>query len=92
MAQIMQPGGGVLLLPFVKIVVGLLLLTTVTIFVAGVVRIHMAILSFLSAGLLFSLQMFEFEYKKAQNSRSGEQPEEEEETEPMTNGKAEKTD
>lgn len=114
MAQIMEPGGGVLLLPvrflvlsyargascllshtarehmllvsqsfhthtrsssplqFVKIVVSLLLLTTLTIFVAGIARIHMAILSFLSAGLLLSLTVFEKEYKKLQASREDE--------------------
>lgn len=100
MAQVMEPGGGVLLLPvrslshisvgrrhatrsclafisctvltffqFVKIVVSLLLLTTMTIFVAGIARIHMAILSFLSGGLLLSLTIFEKEYKKMAASR-----------------------
>lgn len=60
------------LLQFVKIVVSLLLLTTLTIFVAGIARIHMAILSFLSAGLLLSLSLFEKEYKKVVASREDE--------------------
>lgn len=96
MSQIMQPGGGILLLPFVKIVVALLLLTTITIFVAGVARIHMAILSFLSAGLLISLSVFEVEYKKAQEGREGPSDENEDDDKPATtNGdmnKTEKTD
>jgi hypothetical protein len=94
MSQILQPGGGVLLLPFVKIVVGLLLLTTLTVFAAGVARIHMAILSFLSAGLLFSLSMFEVEYKKAQEGREGPPDENEDEPAPTYGStfKAEKTD
>lgn len=60
------------LFQFVKIVVSLLLLTTVTIFVAGIARIHMLILSFLSAGLLLSLTLFEKEYKKLAASREDE--------------------
>lgn len=69
----------------------LLLLTTLTIFVAGVARIHMAILSFLSAGLLFSLSMFESEYKRAMAQREGEVVDNSEPTS-SANGKAEKTD
>eukprot|EP00339_Tiarina_fusa_P008380 CAMPEP_0117030974 /NCGR_PEP_ID=MMETSP0472-20121206/22316_1 /TAXON_ID=693140 ORGANISM="Tiarina fusus, Strain LIS" /NCGR_SAMPLE_ID=MMETSP0472 /ASSEMBLY_ACC=CAM_ASM_000603 /LENGTH=91 /DNA_ID=CAMNT_0004739203 /DNA_START=134 /DNA_END=409 /DNA_ORIENTATION=+ len=63
--EIMQPGGGILLLPFVRGVISLLLVLTLAGFMAGVARIHMAILSFLGAGLLFSLSMFESEFKKA---------------------------
>jgi uncharacterized protein involved in cysteine biosynthesis len=61
-SDIMAPGGGILLLPFVRIVISILLVCTLTTFVVGVARIHMAILSFLSAGLLFSLHMFETAY------------------------------
>ena len=63
-SDIMAPGGGVMLLPFVRVVVGVLLILTIAGFIAGVARIHMAILSFLSAGLLVSLSVFESEYKK----------------------------
>jgi hypothetical protein len=73
MAQVMQPGGGVMLLPFVRGVIGLLLVLTLIGFSVGVARIHMAILSFLSAGLLVSLSMFESEYKKV-NSYSNDEP------------------
>eukprot|EP00543_Licmophora_paradoxa_P008800 CAMPEP_0202458720 /NCGR_PEP_ID=MMETSP1360-20130828/27440_1 /ASSEMBLY_ACC=CAM_ASM_000848 /TAXON_ID=515479 /ORGANISM="Licmophora paradoxa, Strain CCMP2313" /LENGTH=92 /DNA_ID=CAMNT_0049079397 /DNA_START=44 /DNA_END=322 /DNA_ORIENTATION=+ len=69
-SDIMAPGGGVLLLPFVKVIVGLLLFTTVTIFICGVARIHMAILSFLSSGLLFSLYMFENAYNTVKGRTS----------------------
>ena len=65
-SEIMQPGGGVILIPFVRVVIALLLVLTMMGFVANVARIHMAILSFLSGGLLFSLSMFEREFKKAQ--------------------------
>jgi hypothetical protein len=61
-SDVMAPGGGVLLLPFVRVVIAMLLVCTIATFLAGVARIHMAILSFLSAGLLFSLHMFENAY------------------------------
>lgn len=69
-AQVMQPGGGVMLLPFVRVVIAILLVLTLSGFLAGVARIHMAILSFLSAGLLLSLSFFESEFKKAQGHSS----------------------
>jgi len=56
-----------MLLPFVRLVIGFLLLLTSGAFMAGVARIHMAVLSFLGLGLLVSLQFFESEYKKASN-------------------------
>jgi predicted lipid-binding transport protein (Tim44 family) len=64
-SQIMEPGGGVMLLPFVRLVIGCLLCLTVAAAIAGVARIHMIILSVLSSGLLLSLQFFESEFKKA---------------------------
>ena len=72
-SQIMQPGGGLLLIPFVRLIIGTLLVLTLAGFLAGVARIHMAVLSFLSAGLLFSISMFESEYKKAQQYSSSSQ-------------------
>jgi len=65
-AQMMEPGGGVMLIPFVRLVIVCLLLLCIAGAVAGVARIHMIILSVLSGGLLLSLQFFESEYKKAQ--------------------------
>ena len=70
-SDIMAPGGGVMLLPFVRVVVGVLLILTIAGFIAGVARIHMAILSFLSAGLLVSLSVFESEYKKVTSGGGG---------------------
>mmetsp|Transcript_422 Transcript_422/g.581 ORF Transcript_422/g.581 Transcript_422/m.581 type:complete len:93 (-) Transcript_422:213-491(-) len=69
-AQVMEPGGGVKLLPFVRVVIALLFILTVTGAVVGVARIHMVILSFLSAGLLMSLSFFESEYSKLTSKRS----------------------
>jgi hypothetical protein len=74
-SDVMAPGGGVLLLPFVRVVIAMLLVCTIATFVAGVARIHMAILSFLSAGLLFSLHMFENAYNNLkQRSESSSTP------------------
>eukprot|EP00535_Pseudo-nitzschia_heimii_P007862 CAMPEP_0197175386 /NCGR_PEP_ID=MMETSP1423-20130617/1617_1 /TAXON_ID=476441 /ORGANISM="Pseudo-nitzschia heimii, Strain UNC1101" /LENGTH=87 /DNA_ID=CAMNT_0042624529 /DNA_START=15 /DNA_END=278 /DNA_ORIENTATION=- len=64
--EIMAPGGGVILIPFVRVVISLLLVLTIMGFVADVARIHMVVLGFLSAGLLFSLSMFEREFNKIQ--------------------------
>mmetsp|Transcript_38074 Transcript_38074/g.56668 ORF Transcript_38074/g.56668 Transcript_38074/m.56668 type:complete len:100 (-) Transcript_38074:241-540(-) len=69
-SDVMAPGGGILMLPFVKVVVLLLLATTISIFISGVAQIHMAILSFLSAGLLASLMWFEAAYKNQQQKQS----------------------
>ena len=70
-SDIMQPGGGIMLLPFVRVIISLLLVLTLAGFCAGVARIHMLVLSFLSAGLLFSLSFFEREFNKARGGSSG---------------------
>ena len=69
-AQIMEPGGGLILIPFVRTIIGILLVLTISGFLAGIARIHMVVLSFLSGGLLFSISMFEREYKKVQRNRA----------------------
>lgn len=78
-----------MLLPFVRAVIAILLVLTLAGFLAGVARIHMAVLSFLGAGLLLSLSFFESEYKKAhgyhQSSSSTT-------TTTKASGKPEKTD
>jgi hypothetical protein len=71
MSDVMQPGGGIMLLPFVRIVIGILLVLTIAGFCVGVARLHMAILAFLSAGLLVSLAMFESEFKKLKSGSGG---------------------
>lgn len=60
----MEPGGGLMLLPFVRVVIGCLLILTSTTAILGVARIHMIILTFLCGGLLASLYFFESEFKK----------------------------
>ena len=62
--QILAPGGGIALIPFTRVVICCLFLTTSTVFVIGVARIHMFILSFLSAGMYFSLGFYQKEYSK----------------------------
>ena len=89
-SQVMEPGGGVMLLPFVRVVIAFLLVLTLAGFLAGVARIHMAILSFLGAGLLFSLSMFETEFNKVR-SQSGSSTTTTT-TVKSSNGKAAKTD
>jgi hypothetical protein len=73
-AQIMEPGGGIMLLPFVRVVIGCLLALTVTTAIIGVARVHMIILSVLSSGLLASLYFFESEIKRAKRSYGHDEP------------------
>ena len=60
-----------MLLPFVRVVIAVLLMLTSLAALFDVARIHMIVLSFLSAGLLVSLSFFESEFKKARASSSG---------------------
>ena len=69
-SQVMEPGGGLLLLPFVRFVIGCLLLLTTAAAVADVARIHMIILSVLSTGLFVSLHWFETEFRKMRSSHT----------------------
>mmetsp|Transcript_18683 Transcript_18683/g.27050 ORF Transcript_18683/g.27050 Transcript_18683/m.27050 type:complete len:96 (+) Transcript_18683:62-349(+) len=71
-ANLLQPGGGVALIPFIRYVIFALLCLTLTGFGLGVARIHMAVLSFLCAGLLVSLSVFQTEWDKLQKARAGE--------------------
>eukprot|EP00549_Striatella_unipunctata_P003500 CAMPEP_0118694876 /NCGR_PEP_ID=MMETSP0800-20121206/12817_1 /TAXON_ID=210618 ORGANISM="Striatella unipunctata, Strain CCMP2910" /NCGR_SAMPLE_ID=MMETSP0800 /ASSEMBLY_ACC=CAM_ASM_000638 /LENGTH=96 /DNA_ID=CAMNT_0006593491 /DNA_START=154 /DNA_END=444 /DNA_ORIENTATION=- len=68
-SQILAPGGGMLLIPFIKIVICILMLTCGAACIAGVAQIHMAILLFLSSGLLYSLTWFEAEFAKVQGAK-----------------------
>ena len=70
----MAPGGGIALLPYIRFIIGLLLVLTLIGTVVGIARIHMIILSFLAGGLLVSLTMFEREFKRVRgnnNNNSG---------------------
>jgi hypothetical protein len=92
-AQIMQPGGGIILLPFVRLVIAILLVLTVSAAVVGLARIHMIILAVLSAGLLVSLSFFESEFKKMQNGgRSAPSPADRYDQASQKGGAAAKTD
>mmetsp|Transcript_16790 Transcript_16790/g.26190 ORF Transcript_16790/g.26190 Transcript_16790/m.26190 type:complete len:100 (+) Transcript_16790:97-396(+) len=68
-SDLLSPGGGILLIPFIRVVVMCLLTVCVGCFIAGVARIHMFILSFLSGGLLISLSFFQAEYNRVHNRR-----------------------
>ena len=68
-AQIMAPGGGVILIPFTRCVIMCLFILTVTVFIWGVARIHMAILGFLSLGMWIALGVFQKEYEKLLRSK-----------------------
>ena len=63
-AQILQPGGGILIIPFIRSVIMCLFLLTSTAFIAGIARVHMAILACLAGCLLFSISFFMSEYEK----------------------------
>jgi len=63
-SKILAPGGGVALIPFIRYVISFLVLICGTAFVCDVARIHMAVLIFLSVGLLISLQFFEKEFAR----------------------------
>mmetsp|Transcript_33112 Transcript_33112/g.71663 ORF Transcript_33112/g.71663 Transcript_33112/m.71663 type:complete len:97 (+) Transcript_33112:138-428(+) len=69
--NLLAPGGGVALIPFIRYVIMLLLVVCLAAFISGVARVHMAILSFLSGGLLVSLSVFQTEYEKMMNNRQG---------------------
>lgn len=65
-ADVLAPGGAILLIPYIRIVIGCLFCTTVTAFIMGIARTHMAILSFLAGGLLLSIGFFVSEFDAAQ--------------------------
>lgn len=67
--QMFQPGGGVVLIPFIRMVIAFLMVVCLVTFISGVARIHMAILTLLSGGLLLSLSFFQSEYDKFHGGR-----------------------
>ena len=69
--DLLSPGGGMQLIPFIRVVVMLLFAICLACFVAGVARIHMLIMSFLSAGLLVSLSFFQAEFNRVNGRRQG---------------------
>ena len=75
-AKILSPGGGILLIPFTRFVIACLFVVTTTVLVVGVARVHMFILSFLSAGMWISLGIFHKAYTAAFNGPESEAKEE----------------
>jgi hypothetical protein len=63
-AQLMSPGGGIMLIPFIRGVIMCLFLTTIIAFVSGFARVHMAVLGSLAGGLLLSISFFMSQYEK----------------------------
>jgi hypothetical protein len=62
LSQVMAPGGGIHLVPFTRAVILCLCVTTTTVFLMGVARIHMFILSCLGIGMYYALGQFQKEY------------------------------
>ena len=87
----MEPGGGMILLPFIRYVTIALMIGTGTAFINGFVRIHMGILFFLSSGLYLSLIFFEQQYNKV-TKNSHQAPPITTTTKSGSNGVPEKTD
>lgn len=69
-AQLMAPGGAIQLIPFTRGVMVCLFLLTVTVFIWGVARVHMAILGVLSLGMYIVLGVFQTEYDTLVRSRA----------------------
>mmetsp|Transcript_4888 Transcript_4888/g.10790 ORF Transcript_4888/g.10790 Transcript_4888/m.10790 type:complete len:98 (-) Transcript_4888:388-681(-) len=71
-SQLLQPGGGIALIPFIRATVCLLLLMTIVIFICGIARVHMVVLASLSTGLLISISWFERAWNDVQRRRGGQ--------------------
>ncbi|KAL3782249.1 hypothetical protein HJC23_000312 [Cyclotella cryptica] len=70
-SELLKPGGGIALIPFIRMTIATLLIMVVLMFIAGVARIHMAVLAFLSVGLLISISWFEKAWNDVQSKRGG---------------------
>mmetsp|Transcript_7917 Transcript_7917/g.17179 ORF Transcript_7917/g.17179 Transcript_7917/m.17179 type:complete len:91 (-) Transcript_7917:328-600(-) len=68
--DLLKPGGGIALIPFIRGTIWMLLLMVIIMGVLDVARIHMVVLAFLSTGLLVSISMFEKAWNDVQRSRS----------------------
>eukprot|EP00571_Detonula_confervacea_P000403 CAMPEP_0172314672 /NCGR_PEP_ID=MMETSP1058-20130122/23096_1 /TAXON_ID=83371 /ORGANISM="Detonula confervacea, Strain CCMP 353" /LENGTH=97 /DNA_ID=CAMNT_0013028601 /DNA_START=77 /DNA_END=370 /DNA_ORIENTATION=- len=69
--DLLKPGGGVALIPFIRMTIMLLLLMVIIMGIAGIARIHMLVMGFLSVGLLVSISMFEKAWNDVHRSRGG---------------------
>lgn len=69
--DLLKPGGGIALIPFIRMTILMLLLMVIIMGILDVARIHMAVLAFLSVGLLVSISMFERAWNDVQRGRRG---------------------
>ncbi|KAL7513097.1 hypothetical protein ACHAXN_010155 [Cyclotella atomus] len=68
-SDLLKPGGGIALIPFIRMTIVALLIMVILMGIAGVARIHMAVLAFLSVGLLISISWFEKAWDEVQSKR-----------------------
>lgn len=66
--DLLKPGGGIALIPFIRATIVLLLLMVIMMGFVGIARIHMCVLAFLSVGLLVSISWFESAWNDVQRS------------------------
>mmetsp|Transcript_29012 Transcript_29012/g.61576 ORF Transcript_29012/g.61576 Transcript_29012/m.61576 type:complete len:93 (-) Transcript_29012:248-526(-) len=69
--DMLKPGGGIALIPFIRMTILTLLLMVIVMGILDVARIHMVVLAFLSIGLLMSISHFEKVWNDVQRSRGG---------------------
>lgn len=69
-SDLLKPGGGIALIPFIRGTILLLLMMVILMGIFDVARIHMVVLAFLSVGLLVSISMFERAWNDVQRNRS----------------------
>mmetsp|Transcript_6470 Transcript_6470/g.9705 ORF Transcript_6470/g.9705 Transcript_6470/m.9705 type:complete len:91 (-) Transcript_6470:251-523(-) len=69
--DLLKPGGGIALIPFIRMTILLLLVMVIGMGIADIARIHMVVLGCLSIGLLISISWFEKAWNDVQRSRGG---------------------
>ncbi|KAL3763271.1 hypothetical protein ACHAWU_008974 [Discostella pseudostelligera] len=69
--DLLKPGGGIALIPFIRATIVVLLLMVIIMGIFDIARIHMIVLACLSTGLLISISMFEKAWNDVQRSRGG---------------------
>lgn len=67
--DLLKPGGGVALIPFIRVIILLLLIMVIIMGIADVARIHMFVMGFLASGLLVSIWWFEKAWNDVQRAR-----------------------
>ncbi|KAK1738298.1 hypothetical protein QTG54_010967 [Skeletonema marinoi] len=67
--DLLKPGGGIALIPFIRGTIATLLVLVILMGIADIARIHMVVLASLSIGLLMSISWFEKAWNDVQSSR-----------------------